>query len=104
MSSPCDIKGVAMQKIPYKKSAAIKKGDKIIKFTNADANIQTSELLNYDHLHTFKDELRTIIESWRNIYGPFPWCGLAEQYGDGDVKAVSAISKARREVDLRVKI
>lgn len=72
----------------------------------SDAHVQTSNSLNGLPL-TYRDELHTITDSWRRIYGPLPWHEQAEKYNDGDITVVEKIlekRKAYKSSKLRVQI
>lgn len=69
-----------------------------------DANVQPSRSLHGDHLRDYKDELHTIIDSWRCIYGKLPWAALADKYNAGNITTVVDIQKMRQQIKLKVKI
>lgn len=55
-------------------------------------------------MYTYEDELRTILDSWRNIYASFPWLELAVKYRDGDTSALYDIEKERKKNNITVNI
>lgn len=97
MSVSCDAKGIASEN----KHPAFNSKSKSIAQNCGDATVQTTNSLR-GLPKTFKDELHTIIESWRNIYGKPPWAELAEKFNYGDVSVVSEIIKLRESANLKV--
>lgn len=67
-----------------------------------DANVQTIKSLRLSGPRTFKDELHTIIDSWRLLYGKLPWAELANAYGQGVGSIASKIEKLRKNTNLKV--
>lgn len=70
-------------------------------YAAGDANVLTSKSLHCKEPRTFKDELHTIISSWRLIYGQSPWAEVASKYGHDHSITVSQIEHAR-QTDLKV--
>lgn len=101
MSTPCNEAGTSTTRKFYLRSMNVT--NKSISYAIGDANIQTPSALQGE-LRTFKDELHTIIDSYRNIYGQFPWSELAKRYNDGDVTVLPEIVKLRQTIDVKVKL
>lgn len=100
-SSPCDQFGTATTDYTCIYPILNAKGKSVLKAAG-DANYQTVKSLRCDKLRTYKDELHTIMDTWRRVYGPFPWNDLAKKYNGGDLKVVPEIEKLRNTVDLKV--
>lgn len=66
-----------------------------------DARVLTTKSLHCKEPRTFKDELYTIISSWRLIYGEFPWTELAKKYARNHSVTVEQIEQAR-QTDIKV--
>lgn len=65
-----------------------------------DANFQTVKSLK-NELVTFRDELESLFDTFRRIYGPLPWDKQAKRFNDGDFSSIERI-EAKRKVDLKV--
>lgn len=68
----------------------------------ADVNIQTASSLQ-GMTRTFRDELHELFDSWRSIFGKFPWCHLAEEYHNNDNVTVLTEIIDKRLQDVRMK-
>lgn len=101
MSSPCNSRGESTTRHTY--VYPIVDSTKTTLYAAGDANVQRTKSL-LGELRTFKDELYTIVDSWRNIYGTFPWSELANNCNRGDASKILNIIAMRKIVNLKVEM
>lgn len=101
MSSPCNARGKSTTCHTY--VYPIVDSAETTFYAAGNLNVQRTKSLLGD-LRTFKYELYTIIDSWRNIYGPFPWTELAKNCNRGDVNTILDIITLRKTVNLKVEM
>lgn len=67
-----------------------------------DANFQSIRSLKNEDLFTFEDELKSLFDTFRSIYGPLPWNEPAKRFNDGDFSVLDKIEELRNETNLVV--
>lgn len=98
LHSETDAKGVSKSAEAYTRTS---KSGKV--YGAGDAGVLSIKSLFCKEKRTFKDELRTIIASWRSIYGKLPWAELAAKYEQDQSVTASQIEDARR-INLKVNV